>query len=106
PLTEKRITMKTRAKKAWLNTVLVKMKPIEKVSRGGIIISTDAEEKRDQRATDEAYVLDYGPLVPEEAQAPIGSLALVPRYAGNDLWEGDILYRVLHYDNIVCLLGD
>lgn len=91
--------------KPWLDCVLVKIK-MESVSAGGIVIVTDSDHDTIQRSCKQAYVVDYGPLVPEEAKAPIGALALIPDYSGQEFRDGEDLYKILNYDNILMLIEE
>jgi co-chaperonin GroES (HSP10) len=87
--------------------VLVKLKPTEKVSAGGIVFIDNTVEKN-QYATQEAYVMqigstawkDYGDGQP---WAKIGQLVKVLRYSGEDdttIEEGSV-YRVINDVDIV-----
>lgn len=86
--------------------VLVKLKPTEKVTGGGIVLLEEST-KRDQYATQEAYVVDLGPdafrgLGSGQPWCKVGDLVKISKYSGDDdtTIEDDVIYRIISDENI------
>lgn len=89
--------------------VLVKLKKVsqekEKMSEGGIVIAVKTQSKinLEQRATQEAYVIDIGESAFKgfddgKPWCKVGDLVLISKYSGDDLddAEDDEIYRIIN----------
>jgi co-chaperonin GroES (HSP10) len=89
--------------------VLVKLKPVEQMSSGGIIMTNDYVE-RSQYATQEAYVVGIGEsawlgLGTGNAWCKVGDLVKILKYSGEDdtTIEDNAVYKVISDENILCV---
>lgn len=91
--------------------VLVRLKPVEEVSKGGIILHGTAKSaEKEQYAVQEAYVVRVGwdawvLLGSGKPWCKVGDCVLIKKYSGEDLddIEDGVLYRVISDEDIVAV---
>lgn len=108
--------MKRKVKPAGYR-VLVKLKKYEEKAPKGAILLLKEEEarmKREQRGTQEAYVIEIGPTAfkrldgGEKDWCQVGDCVLITKYSGDDLddiEEGEI-YRVINDQDIEAIFPE
>lgn len=86
------------------NKVLVKPQPVEAISKGGIIIPLQAQEK-DEMANMFGTVIEIGPMCWVDEPAPratVGDFVIHARYAGEFFLGNDgVKYRIMNARDIV-----
>ena len=98
-----------KVKKPCGHNVLVKLKKVEEVSRGGIITSLNTT--REQKAAEQAYVEMLGPSAYKGFDdgtpwCEVGDLVAIKMYSGVDYTHKGEVYRVLLDDDVMAVLED
>jgi len=88
------------------NRILIKPLEVEQKTASGIIISTAETSEREQLANTTGEVIAVGEEVPEGIVS-VGMRVGYAKFAGLMYKGKDGLdYRMINYDNIVCILDD
>ena len=100
-----------KIKKPCGHRVVVKLKPVEEKTKGGIVISTSDNLKRAQYGVEEAYVEQIGKTAFKafddgEPWCEVGDLVAITKYSGKDYEDGEDIYRVINDDDIMAVLEE
>lgn len=98
-----------KIKKPCGHRVVVKLKTVEEVSTGGIVIATQDNLKREQYGVEEAFVELIGDTAFKafddgEPWCEVGDLVAITKYSGKDYEDGDTIYRIINDDDIMAVL--
>lgn len=98
--------------------VLIKVEEVEQTSKGGIVLTSNNENKREQEGHDKGMVESFGPAAykgmqgcnsPEEWGVEEGDFVRFRRYDGVMEIDGEgegITYRLIRDEDIICKIGD
>ena len=91
---------------------MIKLDKVEEQSKGGIILATDKESKRQQAGAQYATVVDVGPTAWWDSNLPwakIGDRVVTVRYAGAQFnYDDEELkrYRIINDDEIIGIVNE
>jgi co-chaperonin GroES (HSP10) len=92
--------------------LLIKLKPVETMSAGGIVLETEATKSRTQNATQEGYIIEIGSNAfgdyLTKPNLNIGDLVKIVKYAGytSFVHDGDIYQTVNDVDIVNKMRGE
>lgn len=102
-----------KIKKPCGHRVVVKLKKVEETSKGGIVIASSQNLKREQYGVEEAYVTQIGKTAflafdDGEPWCAVGDLVAITKYSGKDYEDKDTgdIYRIINDDDIMAVLED
>lgn len=87
--------------------VLIKLDPVVETSKGGIIISSGKDQKRESQGMETGEVLELGPTAYKdfgEAWVKVGDKVKFKRYEGVYEEVGEVGYRILNDDDIFAIV--
>ena len=89
--------------------VLIHPETVEEVTAGGIILSATTKE-RDQQATMRGTIIRVGinawkAFDDGQPWAHVGDKVVFRKYAGEVIKDGDIEYRVVNDEDILCVIA-
>jgi chaperonin GroES len=100
------VKLKARITRPLTNKVLVKTVDPERTEIKSVLVIPESSQEKSQ----EAIVLALGRRVAKdgteiESEVKIGQRVIAHRYTGSEVKVGSGDYRIVNYDEIVCVLG-
>jgi chaperonin GroES len=88
--------------------VLVKIKPVEEVTKSGIYIPQTAKERMELAAV-EGTIIDMGPQAfrafgDGQLQANVGDEVKFAKFCGADFDEDGVKYRIMNDEDVLCVI--
>lgn len=86
--------------------VVIRLKRVEKMSKGGIALPEDLT-RREQYGTTQGYVVQIGDGVDQSlVQYEVGDLVCIDQYVGADIEDGETVYRIIEDINVQGVLEE
>ena len=93
--------------------VLVRLKPIEEVSKAGIILHLETAKAIHQKATQEATIISLGPTAYRGFDdgtpwCKPGDLVLIAKYSGEDRENPETkeIFRIINDDDVLAIIEE